>query len=52
MTLPARRANLRVAAALSPNGELPHRTLRDPRSQFGGLTDLPRPGQRFPRSLA
>ncbi len=50
--LAARHASLPVAAGLSPNGELPHRLLRGPRSQFGRLTVLPRPGQPFPRSLA
>ncbi|WP_129514474.1 hypothetical protein [Burkholderia stabilis] len=52
VTLIARHASLPVAAGLSPNGELPHRLLCGPRSQFGRLTVLPRPGQPFPRSLA
>ncbi|CAB3759469.1 hypothetical protein LMG29660_03693 [Burkholderia puraquae] len=52
MTRSARHASVPVAAALSPKGELPHRSLCGPRSQFGRLTVLPRPGQLFPRSLA
>ncbi len=47
-----RRASEPNAAASSPNGELPHRSSRGPRTQFGRLTVLPRPGQPFPRSLA
>lgn len=47
-----RPVRLSAVAALSPKGELPHRPSRDPRSQFGRLTVLPRPGQPFPRSLA
>ncbi len=47
-----RHADLPDAATLLAKGKLPHRPLRDPRSQFGRLTVLPRPGQPFPRSLA
>ncbi|KEH15472.1 transmembrane protein, putative, partial [Medicago truncatula] len=51
VTRSARHASVPVAAAPSPNGELPHRSLRGRRSQSGRLTVLPRPGQLFPRSL-
>jgi len=47
-----RPVDLPDAATLSTKGELPHRPSRGPRSQFGRLTVLPRPGQLFPRSLA